>query len=162
MACFQPDGAQHPGIMTAKTSCPNCAQSIEFDMADAGQVVPCPNCEREVKLSVAPPIALLPALAQIAQPASKPSTVIVNQFSNAEYLTILRAKSCYRGFRKSADVGLGLCGVAVVLAAAGTFFNGQVLAGALIFLAVVPLIVADNIVTMLADMADMAIQNRKS
>jgi DNA-directed RNA polymerase subunit RPC12/RpoP len=97
--------------MIAKCNCNQCSTHLEFDSANAGQVINCPTCGMETTLYVPPP------------PAPKSATPISNpqehQFPPAESLKQIRHQTCYQTLRSLINILQIFCFIFAGLIALG-------------------------------------------
>jgi len=116
-------------FMTAKCNCNNCSSHLEFDSANAGQVITCPSCGMETKLYVPPP-APVPKVEKTVHRSSEPiANPLTAPSSTADTLKLVRQESCYKTLRGLIDlvqvaffIGGGF---SVLMALATVFFGGS-------------------------------------
>jgi len=104
--------------MNANCSCPHCGQKIEYEVENAGNVVPCPNCQQQVTLTE-PAVEPSPSVVAVSIPG-RPVKV---------YLKMLRENSCYGALRAIINVSFGLCLIGCLFIGVGLVISPPTLTG---------------------------------
>jgi hypothetical protein len=98
--------------MIARCKCNHCPAHLEFDSANAGQLINCQTCGMETTLYVPPP----PPAPKSATPISNPQE---HQFPPAESLKQIRHQTCYQTLRSLINILQFFCFIFAGLIALG-------------------------------------------